>query len=307
MSGRQLGLIFGVLAVLVAILAVLRLGQGDREQKSAEGLDFSAFVTDETSLIRVYSPERGDSVRLEMNRGTWTANGYAADAERVGELVEDLTAAPTGRVVARSPDSHERMGVTEDVARRVVIGPVDTPNLVFLLGGSGTDGRYVRVPEADDVYSVRSESVTELDNPAVHWRDRRIAAIDTTAVTAIVVRGPDSALRVDRDVGGWSVDSQPANAGAVSGMLSKLADLQASGFPPDSLVWEFDFEAPDITVEVIGATGPGDPPLLTLLLVGVEGTSDYVAKTARGAYVYALSEFTLRPLLVDRDSLVGAP
>lgn len=304
MSGRQLGVIFGILGALVLVLLALKLSGEDRG-RSGGGLALAGIIDEETTLIRIFSPDRGDSVRLELNRGNWIANGYPADAGQIQELMEGFAAAPSGRVVARSPDSHERMRVVEDRARRIEVGPADAPKSVLLIGASGTDGRYVRIPDEPEVYSVNNEVVTALDMPAVYWRDRQIAAVDTASASSITIRSSGGQIEIARTSGGWSVDGSPADPAAMAGLLGALADLQASGFPPDSLVWGFDFEAPDLTIEVLGPTGRADPPILALLLVGVDGTSDFVVKTARGAYVYALSELALEPILLDRATLIG--
>jgi len=303
-SGRQLGIIFGILGALVLVLLVLNLSGEDRGRSNGD-LALAGTIDDETTLIRVFSPDRGDSVRLELIRGNWVANGYPANTAQIQELMEGFAAASSGRVVARSPESHERMGVTEDRARRIEVGSADAPEAVLLVGKSGTDGRYVRIPDEPEVYSVDNEIVTALDMPAVYWRDRQIAAVDTPSISAITIRSSEVEIAMERTPGGWTVDGSPADPTAIDGLLGTLADLQASGFPPDSLVWEFDFEAPDITIEVLGPTGRADPPVLTLLMVGVDGTSDFVAKTARGAYVYALSEMALTPIFLDRATLLG--
>ena len=147
MTGRQVGIVFGLLAVLVGLLVFLNLG-GDGDRGSEDALDLAASVPSELSLIRIHAPG-GDSVRLERVRGAWSTNGYPADAERVEELVADLSSAPPARVVARSSGSHERMGVTPERARLVELGAADAPDLAFLVGRAGTDGRYVRIPDED--------------------------------------------------------------------------------------------------------------------------------------------------------------
>lgn len=304
MSRRQLGVIFGVLAALVLVLVALQMS-GTDGPRSSDGLDLAKMIDGETTLIRVVSLDRGDTVHLEFARGAWSANGYPADTSQIRELMDGFDAAPAGRVVARSPESHERMGVTEERARRFEIGPTDAPAAVLLIGASGSDGRYVRIPNETEVYSVSNEAMRMLDMPAVFWRDRQIAAVDTASVSAITIRSGTGQVAMERTPRGWNVEGSPADPAAMDGLLGALADLQASGFPPDSLVWEFDFESPDVTIEVLGPTGRADPPVLALLLVGVDGTSDYVVKAARGAYVYALSEMALEPILVDRSTLLG--
>jgi hypothetical protein len=300
-----LKVIFGILAVLVAVLVGLRTLGGDRRGSTTGTVVLSDYVTDETTLIRVFAPGGADSARLERIRGVWTVNGYPADSAQIAETLDGLRESDAGRVVARSPDNHARMGVTDEAARRVEIGAPDAPDIVFLLGGSGTDGRYIRRPDAPEVYSVDSDAVASLDGPAVEWRDRLIAAVDTAAATAIVIRRDGSELRIDRSAAGWSVEGAPADSAAMQTMLETLADLEATGFPPDSVVWEYDFEAPNATIEVLGVAGPGEPPLLSLLMVRVGEGPDYLVREARSAYSYALSEYSLRPLLVDRSTLLG--
>jgi len=303
-SGRQLKLIFGVLTILVVTLVALRVLGGDRGAPAGSSLSLGDHVDDETALIRLLGPG-DDSVRLERTRGSWTVNGYPVDSATMAETIDGLRNAGAARLVARSPDNHARMGVADETARRIEIGSPGNPDVAFLLGDSGADGRYVRIPDASEVYSIRDEAVATLDGPAIHWRDRLIAAVDTGAVSTIVVNRGGSLLTVQRTPEGWVVDGEPADGAVAAALLGTFAELKASGFPPDSVVWNYDFDAPDVTVEVFGNSGPAEPPILSLLMVSVGDGSDYVVKTARGAYVYALSEFTLRPMLVDRDILLA--
>ena len=112
-------------------------------------------------------PAGGDSVRLEESRtAAWTVNGYPADsAPWSGSLTEGLDTAQVGRLVARSasqPRAPRESRTTSALAHRDWPGR-RSGHQHFLLGGGGTDGRYVRFPPSDEVFAVPVASMRLLE------------------------------------------------------------------------------------------------------------------------------------------------
>ena len=172
MNSRQLKMIFAVLAVLVLAYGAVRLLSGDGRRPGGD--DIVAAVRDGFSLVRALGPGAEDSVRLEEVDGRWSVNGYPADTSLIRQLTAGLDTAHVGRLVARSATTHARLGIADDVAWRIEIGPAGDPDITFLLGGGGTDGRYARFPPSDEVFAVPITSVYLLGRPVEEWRHRRL-------------------------------------------------------------------------------------------------------------------------------------
>jgi len=237
MSSRQLKAIFGALVVLVLAYAAVQFLSGNGHRSG--GNDIVAAVRDGISLVRILGPGAEDSVRLEEADGSWTVNGYPADSALVRQLSEGLDTAQIGRLVARSVTNHARLGVAEDSARRIKIGPAGAPYVEFLLGRGGPDGRYVRFPSSDEVFSIPAASMRLLAHSAEEWRNRIVAAVDTSLVSRIEVRRNDepAPLELSRAIGdsavSWSLGGAAADSATVDALLGESANLTATGFPSD--------------------------------------------------------------------------
>ncbi|MCK5488734.1 MAG: DUF4340 domain-containing protein, partial [Gemmatimonadetes bacterium] len=282
MKSRQLKVVFVALAVLVLAYVAVQLLSGNG--RGSGGDRIAASVRDGFSVVRVLTPNAADSVRLEGAEGYWTVNGYPADSALVRELAEGLDTARVGRLVARSASNHARLGVSEDSARRIEIGPVGDPEAMFLLGRGGNDGRFIRFPPSDDVFTVQAASVRLLGKSAEDWRDRVVAAVDTSTVSRIVVRRNDEPAptlleRIAGDAAAsWSLDGEAADSAAVDALLQESAQLTAIGFPSDSVVFSVDFGSPVAVLEMFDSDEPGAAPALSLLFLTAPDEPEFLVR-----------------------------
>ncbi len=309
MSSRRLKAIFAVLAVLVLAYAAVRLLSGDRRQSGGD--DIETAVRDGFALVRVVGPEAGDSVRLEESDGGWTVNGYPADTALLRQLSEGLDTARVGRLVARSATNHGRLGIGEDAARRVEIGPADDPAVTFLLGGGGPDGRYIRFPPSDEVFAVPAASVRLLGRSEEEWRNRIVAAVDTSVVSRIEVRRNDESATIlmARVIGDpaapWSLDGATADTAAVEALLRESANLMATGFPTDSVAFAVDFGDPVAVLEMFDSDEPGAAPALSLLFLTSPDSRDFLVRRADDPLAYRIAAAQAERLLPTRAMLLA--
>ena len=310
MKLRQLKVIFAALAVLIVAYAAVQLLSGNR--RGSGGDSIAASVRDGFSAVRVLTPDAADSVRLEEADGTWTVNGYPADSSLVRQLAEGLDTARVGRLVARSATNHARLGVSEDSARRIEIGPVGNPGATFLLGRGGTDGRFVRFPPSDDVFAVPAASVRLFGRSAEDWRDRVVAAVDTSIVTRIAVRRNDEPAPVllgrvsgNEAPSAWSLNGEAADSAVVDALLQESAQLTATGFPSDSVAFAVDFGSPVAVLEMFDSDEPGAAPALSLLFLTAPDAPEFLVRRADNALAYRISATQAERLLPTRAMLLG--
>ncbi len=308
MSGRQLKSIFGVLAGLLILYGAVRLLGGNRTGPG-DGADIGGAVGTDVDLIRVRGPGEGDSVRLARSGDSWTVNGYPADTSLVREAIDGLDTARAGRLVARSASNHARLGVSEDSTRSVSVGPATDPDVEFYLGRGGPDGRYVRFPGGDDVFTVAPASVRSLSRGVDEWRDRLIAAVDTGSVIRILIRRRDEAgerelnrVAIDTAVV-WQENEVPVDTAAVQGLLRTAADLRASGFPSDPVAFAVDFEEPSGVLEMFDSDELGAAPALSLLFLTAPDARDFLVRRADDPLVFRLETFNVERLLPERATL----
>ena len=300
MNRKQLGIIFGVLALLILIYAIGRLGSPGASRPVGGGIPTDQAIDSTVSVVHVRLAS-GDTVRLERRSGGWQVNGYAVDAARLQRLLGTLDTARVREVVARSPDNHARMGVDEAEASVVTIG-----DLSFLLGKSQAGSYYARLPDSATVFLFPPQAGRLLTEAASAWRDHTIARVDTSVVRRIVITQPWGTLSLRRVEGGWLVGDLAADSLKVRDLLRQVSQLQASGFPSEEEVLAADFENPAATLELYTVDlGDEAGPALSLLFVlePVEGT--FLARRADRLEVYEVPEWTVRLILPDAEELVA--
>lgn len=246
MSERALKRILTAVAVVVAAYAVVALVRGGPSSPDDEGTEalrglLTSLEPDATSAVRFV--RGGDTVRLAREDGSrWTVNGHRADSATVARFWNQLGEARVGTVAARNPENHQRLGVTEDGAARILFDGREGETSELLVGEQGPAGRsaYVRFPDQETVHVVHGDLRGAARREVDAWRDRTILRLDTARVQSIELVRDGASDTLRKEDGGWSVGGTPADSAAVRGLLGALAQLRASGFAPDTATLEAD-------------------------------------------------------------------
>lgn len=304
MTRRQLGVVFGILAAL----SVVWLSVRDRESSPGESLDLGARFERNVSDIRITLPD-ASAIRLQLVLDHWTVNGYPAKDSLVETLLAQLDTLSAARLIARNPATHERLGVDADAAVRVEFGPAASPDAVFLLGNSGAEGRFIRLPDRPEVFVVPGSAIRDLDRQEFRWRDPTIVTVDTANLSRIVIRrGSDLPVTVGRaESGAWLIDGTPADTTLMRLMLETVADLQATGFPADSFVYAVDFDQPSAILDLYLGVDLTDAPTVSLLFASIPARTDVLVRRADNPIVYAVDARRANLLTAGRTRLIGQP
>lgn len=306
MTSRQLGWIFGILAVLVAGWLLARPGSPDRG--ASEDLDLGTLIDPGASYVRIARPN-GEPVDLERRSDGWTVNGYPAQDSLVDATLHALAGAVPARLVARTRANHQRLGLTAEAGTRVSVGAAGLPATEFLVGESGADGRFVRLVDADASHVLPPGILDPFTAGENGWRDFLVARVDTAALQRIVIRRGDSeAVELSRSSGapaGWAVDGTPADTAVTRLYLETLAHLEATGFPADSFVFAADFENPLAVVELHTAADGAGPPAGALLFSTGLNHPDVFVRRADDPIVYAIGRTRANLLTASAAHLRG--
>jgi len=299
---RQLGFLFGVLAALSAVWLSVR----DRSSSTGESLDLGSQIELSVSEIRITPPD-APVIRLQLAAEGWTVNGYPATDSLVEDLLAQLDTLPKARLVAQNPATHERMGVAAEMAIRVELGPATDPDAVLLLGGSGPEGRFIRLPDQPEVFVVPESAIQDLGRAELRWRDPTIVAVDTAALARIVIRrGSSRPVAVSRDeTRAWLVDGTAADTMVMRLLLESVADLRTTGFPADSFVFAVDFDQPSAILELYVESGLPNTPPVSLLFASIPTRSDVLVRRADNPIVYAIDSRRANLLTSGRSRLIG--
>ncbi len=302
MTRRQLVLVFGILAALSAVWISMR----DRESPVAESLDLGAMIERDVSAIRI-KPADTSAIRLQLVKDRWTVNGYPANDSLVESLLGQLDTLPPARIIARNSATHGRLGVDAATAIRVEFGPEASPGAVFLLGGSGPEGRFIRLPDQSEVFVVPGTALQDLDLEEYRWRDRTIVTVDTAALSRFVIRrGSNLPVTATRDgTQRWFVDGTPIDTTVMRLWLETVADLQAIGFPADSFVYAVDFDRPDAVLDLYVGVDPADTPSASLLFASIPTRVDVLVRRANDPIVYAIDARRANLLTASRNRFIN--
>jgi len=238
MSEKTLKQLVGALAVVavlwIAATLVTRAGDGSIEG----GADLAAFFegVDAASVDEARILRPADSIRLMRQGDAWQVNGFRADSGAVARFFQALQDAEVGDLVATNPANHERMGVSADSARTLVLQVGgSTRSLMFGDEGPRPSTIYARGLDSDEVYLVGSVLFTHVRRQLDDWRNRRMLAIDTTRVARVEVRRDQESYTLLRADTLWTfADGSAARTVQVAALMRELGGgLVAAGFVPD--------------------------------------------------------------------------
>ena len=301
MSERALKQLVGALAVVIAVWGVATVVQGGSGSGSIEASGEIASYFDglgSESVTEVRVERSGEAVVLRREEGRWTANGHAGDAAAIAGLLESLTVAEVGDLTATNPDNHARMGVTADSAYVMTVSTA-AGERTLLVGKSGRrfGTAYVRLPDDDDVYLLEGDVRAQLGRDVDFWRDRTIVAIDTASVASVVVDHEGASYTLERGDTAWTFGGGGAvTASAVTGVLSELTAMMASGF-----LTETDSVAGAPQAAAVRALD-ADGALLAEVRFGA-GEVDRWARAAGNDVLYRVSNFRVMRAAPERTAV----
>ena len=297
MSERMLKQLVGALAITVALWAIVSFLSGGGGSISASGEITDLFEgLGESSIDAVRIEGRNGQMDLRRDDDDWTVNGFPADSGSISRFLAVLPDLVAGDLVATNPANHDRMGVSADSAVSVDFGVGgDFQSILVGKQGRGFGTTYVRLPGEDEVYllegDLRAQVVRRLDD----WRDRSVVNIDSTTVHRIAIERDGDAYTMVRGDSVWTFEEGgPVRATAVTGILSELSNLMASGFITDG----DSIAALDQGGRTVAYSGSGE--VLADITIG-SGSADRWARTPTDDYVYRISSFRVGRVAPTRE------
>ena len=263
--------------------------RSDGPTAGGTALDIGDRVSLDVSYVSIEPPDDG-TILLQKRETGWIVDGYPAEDSIVSVMLGWLDTLPPARLVARSPSSHDRLGVADSVASRIEFGTAEGPQIVFLMGGSGPEGRFIRVPDQPEVYVVPDSAVIDLNRAGLEWRDLTIAVVDTAALTRIAIRrgGAEFVEVIRGSSEGWTVNGSAVDTTRIRVFLETVVELTANGFPADSFVFAVDFDRPQATLDLYLGSLPTDPPSVSLWFASIPERREVLVRRADEATAYAL-------------------
>jgi hypothetical protein len=244
-----------------------------------------------------------NSVRLLNKSGTWVlpdAGDYPADAQKINTFLEKLAAVSTSSSVARSPDSHLRLRVSEQgFERKVDLALEGGGHTVLYLGSSPNFGAvHVRLQGDAAVFLTTEVAAFDAGATPGAWIDPvylRIPEEEVRAVSIDNTSGEWTLVKVDE--GSWSLtdlsSDEMVDQSAVTSLLNRVTVVRMTEPVSDQLSPSFGFEKPSAQITIRTAE---ETRRISVGALDSEGEA-YFVKADQSPYVVKISAANLESLV----------
>jgi hypothetical protein len=310
------------LLVLSAIIAALALAYALSVffESDRQGSRSDAYTWIDPGLTgridRISISGSGETKELVLKNNQWfvSYNGkdYPARQMRVEVFISLFTRRAPYPVRSSSSASHERLGLTEDAASRIVIsGGAGLPLLDLLVGHGDNTGRevYLRRPGQNEVRSGEDTFVSYISSPRASWYNLRLfpesedGSLDTDGVQrlSVYVSPGGGVPRPEPQVftrngrawifGGMNItDADMSKVDSyIRGILTTEGEDFSDSVDPEDPI----FNHSRLTLEL------GDGSVRTIRLSPPDENKRRFALVSGSPYVYALADWAAERLFRD--------
>jgi hypothetical protein len=257
MTGKQLVRVAAALVIALFLwgAAEILTGRGDERSSTAVIGPVAADAVDRITIARSQ-----DTIRLERSGTAWRVNGFDADSATVANLLDTMSEAIQGEIVAESRGSHARMDVDSAAGRRITLASGETTVGDALVGKSGRayGTVYLRRTGADAVYLARTELGSFVSRSLNDWRDKRILSIPADSIGRVSVERGNRRYAIRRDSTRWVFqDGAPTDSSAAARLVGQFNPLTTQGdlFATPAQLDSLDFSRPDARVVLVNSRG----------------------------------------------------
>ena len=303
-----------LLLIQGAFIGVQKMTGGSNDTPVERGMLLDGLAVDAiTKLVIQEGSEALEDklVTLEKAGEDWGVAerwDHPADADKVDELLRELTALESADVVSTTGMHAVDLGVADDDFRKSVTLTADGVEHVVLLGTSGRgSSTHARIGGETEVVAVRNFSTWRVNARPDGWVDRQVVDVAPDQVASLEIAGPEGALRFTRTEGEvegaaeWLMGDGDRQAGLsgddLTELLSKATKVSAS--------------------KVLGELKPVQSELLRVTLTQTDGArvsyvlgatssdANFLLAVDGGTHLLEVGKWAVEPLLnASFDSLV---
>lgn len=301
-----------ILAVLGAI-SFSRLRSNEAETTiSKPSVTLPTIKRDDISKIELKNPEKKLEATLIKQDGKWSLSAplaAKADGAAVDALLDKLSDLQVASVVAKSKESHAKLGVDAEHAIQVKAFAGDKLLIDALVGASKSSGTMLRKQGEEQVVAVKGSIRYAFEKELKYLRDRTITDVDHESIKAISVSSAKGTFKFEKAESGWmqAKGEKPIKDFApnkVQSLVSTFAKLRAT-----------DFAAPDATPASTGLNAPKGKITLTpkegaevVVEIGSDiDNSDTFTRAAHNEVLYRISKYTADRLVADAAAFSEPP
>ena len=263
-----------------------------------------------------------NNARIEIARAGegWVLphfDDFPADAGRINPFLEKLIGIRTGRLIARTAASHDRLQVSpSNYARRVELTLSNGNKQTLFIGSSaGGSAVHVRLDGADEVYLADGLSSFDAGIEASSWINTTYLQVAQDQVNNIILANTNGQFEFEKDAdGAWEMKGLSADekldAAKVTELLSRLSFVSMTRPLGKTLKAEYGLQPPAATVTVTLRQENASPKPIVLRIGAQDtATSAYAVQSSESPYFVQVSSFTVEPFIqrARQDFLIPPP
>ena len=291
-----------VLAILVAIFAILRLGV---DRAGRENPLYPGFVPETVARISIDGKERETVIEKVGNE--WlvvSEDSFPAEAGVVDAMLDKITGFSRKDIISSNPEKQALYQVDAS-GIGVEVGTSDgTTAASFVIGKAGPDyqSTYVRDIGSDDVILAPGYLPQAFERGNRSWQDKTVYELQADEILEVDIKRPDGTIVLLRDqTGEWFIsrpESIAADRNTVSRLARTLGRLRCDDFAGKTTLPEFGLSVPDSSLWFRTAGAEHE------IAFGSRDESGRVyAKTTTSDIIYLLSAHRVGALMPQLDEL----
>lgn len=247
----------------------------------------------------------GDSTQLIRQGDGWVladSGDYPADDDKITPVLAKIIAIQTNRLVARSNDSHQRLGVAADAfTRRVQLELNDGAVQTLLIGSAPSpSGTHVRRGDQNETYLSGEIASWEVNAAPSNWIDASYTSLNQQEIVSVKLESGSGTVQFEKDADdSWTMiglaDGELVDQSQVTALLSRVSNMRMTtplGVTAESA---YGLDDPQATVTVIAEEGEEKNRRIYTLLVGTQDPEDdgFFVKWSRSDYFVKVAAFNV--------------
>jgi hypothetical protein len=305
-------------AILIAQIALAVLIFWPREASVAAGEPLFVGLEADQVVRLVIRDNQGQELQLAKGGDGWVladAGDYPVNQGAVPELLGKIVALQTGRLVAETRASHQRLEVADDAyAYRVELELADGAVHTLYLGSTPSYGAiHVRVESQDPVYLVSDLSSSDVMPQLSNWIDTSYFSVPQDQIVAVTLENRNGTFEFEREGDQWMMaglaEDETLDTAGVNALINRVSSIRMMRPLGTELKEEFGLQEPS-AVLVIHAVGEEGTATTYMLHVGAQSEEDnsYVLKSSESPYYIRVAEYVAQDWVEkDREGFLAEP
>jgi hypothetical protein len=291
-----------VLAVQIVLVAVVFW---PKPASVAGGEPLLAGVEVDQIVRLTVTQADGDQIQLAKESEGWVlpeADDYPIRESKVPELLDEIVALKTDRLVTQTPASHKRLKVADDAfERRIQFELAGGTTRTLYLGTSPTYRViHVRAAGRDEVYLASGLSASDVGTQATNWVDSSYFSVNQDQMVAITLENKNGRFEFEKDdAGTWTMKGLAAdetlNENNVTSLVNRASSIQLLRPLGKTEQDEYGLQEPSAVVTV--QTSDEERGVQTYTLrVGAQSEEDnsYVVSSSESPYYVRVADYTVK-------------